>query len=284
MPTATKRLLLDSDDELNTDSDVDADAAAKASSRPQPFAGFMFYVHGEWVGWTRSKVQRAIERHGGKISKTPAFDQNLVTHLILGGQLWSRQGTGLPDKTVQAVVAANEANRKAEDPDRQRIWLLPLEWVEGSIAAGVKLPEAAYDFERQQDQEEPQFALEQEEELQQISSRSRSPRKMRKMNDATGLSDSQDDEAEGRNKNNETRAVATTEQLLQREESPNEDHNDTEGLARDIALQVANDFEKLQIAGGGGAFGKQAVDENRQREVIASVVASFLSKWNKQSR
>ena len=65
-------------------------------------------------------------------------------------------------------------------------------------------------------------------------------------NAATGLSDSQDDEAEGRNKNNETRAVATTEQLLQREESPNEDHNDTEGLARDIALQVANDFEKLR--------------------------------------
>lgn len=63
---------------------------------------------------------------------------------------------------------------------------------------------------------------------------------------ATGLSDSQDEEAEGRNKNNETQAVAKTEQLLQREESPKEDHNDTEGLARDIALQVANDFEKLR--------------------------------------
>lgn len=87
MPTALKRLLLDSDDELNTDSD-DSDATAESSSRPQPFAGVMFYVHGEWAGWTRSKVQRAIERHGGKISKTPAFDKNLVTHLIFGGQLW----------------------------------------------------------------------------------------------------------------------------------------------------------------------------------------------------
>lgn len=84
---ATKRLMLDSDGELNTDGD-DSDAAADSVSRPQPFAGVMFYVHGKWAGWTRGKVQRAIERHGGKISKTPLFDENHVTHLILGGQLW----------------------------------------------------------------------------------------------------------------------------------------------------------------------------------------------------
>ena len=111
MPTATKRLMLDSDDELNTDGDDDSDATAEPSSRPQPFAGIMFYVHGEWAGWTRSKVQRAIERHGGKISKTPAFDKNVITHLM-------------PDKTVQAVVAVNEANQTAEDPDHKVRFLL----------------------------------------------------------------------------------------------------------------------------------------------------------------
>jgi hypothetical protein len=36
----------------------------------------------------------------------------------------SRQGTGLPDKTVQAVVAANEANQTAEDPDHKVRFLL----------------------------------------------------------------------------------------------------------------------------------------------------------------
>ncbi|TKA55259.1 hypothetical protein B0A53_02229 [Rhodotorula sp. CCFEE 5036] len=259
MPTATKRLMLDSDDELNTDGDDDSDATAEPSSRPQPFAGIMFYVHGEWAGWTRSKVQRAIERHGGKISKTPAFDKNVITHLILGGQLWSRQGTGLPDKTVQAVVAANEANQTAEDPDHKRIWLLPLEWLEGSIAAAVKLPEAAYDFERQQDQEERQFAREQQEELQQISSRSRSPRKMRKKNDGTAEVTSDLGGCDAPDKADAASGPS--------EESPEEDRDDIEGLARDIALQVANDFEKLEIAGGGGAAGKQPVDENRQREV-----------------
>lgn len=219
----------------------------------------------------------------------------------------------------------------------------------------MKLPEAAYDFERQQDHEERQFAREQEEgeesvvpqafvlrfwwlplnsclacatELQQICSRSRSPRKMRKKNDGTakvsgyiggsdasgsakaasGLGGSEDGKAERRNKDDATRSLAEAQngQVLKTEESPHGDRDDIGGLARDIALQVANDFEKLHayffknlmlfplplipcaarsgmffpcapsgadlertslgIAGGGGASGKQAVDENRQRE------------------
>lgn len=264
-----------------------------------------------------------------------------------------------------------------------RIWLLPLEWLEGSIAAGVKLPEAAYDFERQQDareQEEgeesvvPQAfvlrfwwlplnsCLARATELQQLCSRSRSPRKMRKKNDGTaevssdiggsdapgsakaasGPSGSEDGKAQRRNKDDATLSLADAQngQIRETEESPHVDRDDIGGLARDIALQVANDFEKLRayslmlsplplipcaarsgiffpcapsgadlertplgISGGGGASGKQAVDENRQREgtlgpetdwrsdrqfdlsrsfllVIASVVASFLSKWN----
>lgn len=64
---------------------------------------------------------------------------------------------------------------------------------------------------------------------------------------ASGPSGSQPEEAERRNKDDKAQSLAgaKNEQLLQAEESPEEDRDDIEGLARDIALQVANDFEKL---------------------------------------
>lgn len=88
MPTALKRLLLDFDDELNTDDDASTTRrrpSIESVSRPQPFAGVMFYVHGEWAGWTRGKVQRAIERHGQKIKQGDSFGNERTRATLSSG-------------------------------------------------------------------------------------------------------------------------------------------------------------------------------------------------------
>ncbi|GAA6053442.1 hypothetical protein JCM3770_005168 [Rhodotorula araucariae] len=114
------------------------------------FDGLTMLVHGPNSGRTRGQLIKAIESNGGNYTKHET--SNYLTHVILSHQLWSRQGTVGADGLVRRVMAANAENRTEKDPNYNRVWLLPLEWLDDSIAKGRRLPELQYDFERTADQ------------------------------------------------------------------------------------------------------------------------------------
>ncbi|BGP44549.1 hypothetical protein JCM10450v2_000363 [Rhodotorula kratochvilovae] len=113
------------------------------------FDGLTMLVHGPNPGRTRGQIIRAIESNGGSVTKHETNDY--LTHVILSAAHWSRQGTVGADGIVRRVLAANEENRTEKDPNYHRVWLLPLDWLDDSIAKGRRLPELQYDFERTAD-------------------------------------------------------------------------------------------------------------------------------------
>ncbi|GAA5837363.1 hypothetical protein JCM9279_005663 [Rhodotorula babjevae] len=110
------------------------------------FAGLTVFIHGNWAGRTFGRVARVVKENGGRVVKDVTHRD--LSHAIIGGQIWARQGTVGADLTVRAILTANEENRSEEDEDQNRVWLLPLEWLETSIEKGRKLRERKWDFER----------------------------------------------------------------------------------------------------------------------------------------
>lgn len=52
----------------------------------KPFKGITFYIHGQWAGWTRNKVTRALESGGGQVSDK--LENVKISHMIVSEQLW----------------------------------------------------------------------------------------------------------------------------------------------------------------------------------------------------
>lgn len=88
------------------------------------FAGLTFFIHGHWAGRTYGRVAREIKENGGRVVKD-VTDIDL-SHAVVSGQLWSKQGTVSADHTIRAIIAANEGNRSEEDEDQNVRLLLPL--------------------------------------------------------------------------------------------------------------------------------------------------------------
>ena len=89
------------------------------------FAGLTFFIHGHWAGRTYGRVAREIKENGGRVVKD-VTDIDL-SHAVVSGQLWSKQGTVGADHTIRAIIAANEGNRSEEDEDQNVRLLLPLD-------------------------------------------------------------------------------------------------------------------------------------------------------------
>ncbi|GAA5901634.1 hypothetical protein JCM8208_001562 [Rhodotorula glutinis] len=142
------------------------------------FAGLTFFIHGQWAGRTYGRVARLVTDNGGRVVKDVS-DVDL-SHAIVSGQLWSRQGSVSADITIRAIVAANEDNRSEADENQNRVWLLPLEFVEESIEAGEKLDERKHDFERTAEVRAAQRAKEIREENKAYGGKSRFGRGERK--------------------------------------------------------------------------------------------------------
>lgn len=80
------------------------------------FADLTFFIHGQWAGRTYARVARLVKDNGGRVVKDVG-DIDL-SHAIVSGQLWSRQGTVSADLTIRAIIAANEDNRSEEDENQ----------------------------------------------------------------------------------------------------------------------------------------------------------------------
>ncbi|BGP21570.1 serine/arginine repetitive matrix protein 2 [Rhodotorula toruloides] len=109
------------------------------------FKGVYAYVHGEFAGMTRRRIQRLVEQGGGKVINK--LDNPKITHMILSPQLWSRHGTGWADLTIRRTIRANEENKTELDENYNRVWLLPLEWLTESLEKKKRLDERMHDYE-----------------------------------------------------------------------------------------------------------------------------------------
>lgn len=156
-------------------------AMSSSESEPEPtlpFDGLTFFVHGPQAGRTKNQMRRSIKANGGTVAKSITDAE--VKRCLCSAQLWSKQGTAAPDTTIAAILAANQDNRTEDDPDYnvrprctsrgredlpfaprrtlltcdspvpppQRVWLLPLEWLDQCGEEGCKLDEAEWEFER----------------------------------------------------------------------------------------------------------------------------------------
>ncbi|KPV78187.1 uncharacterized protein RHOBADRAFT_40731 [Rhodotorula graminis WP1] len=142
------------------------------------FADLTFFIHGQWAGRTYARVARLVKDNGGRVVKDVG-DIDL-SHAIVSGQLWSRQGTVSADLTIRAIIAANEDNRSEENENQNRVWLLPLEWLETSVEEGRKLSEVEHDFERTADVRAAERAKQIREETKALGGKSRFARGERK--------------------------------------------------------------------------------------------------------
>ncbi|SCV68528.1 BQ2448_649 [Microbotryum intermedium] len=89
-----------------------------------------------------------VQDAGGKVTTRVVHDD--LIHIILSPAIWAREGTASASQLVKNVKAANEQNDANTPPYADRAWIMPLEWVEESIAANKRLPEVKYDYELQE--------------------------------------------------------------------------------------------------------------------------------------
>ncbi|GAA5865086.1 hypothetical protein JCM1840_005734 [Sporobolomyces johnsonii] len=111
------------------------------------FKGLVIAIHGPQAGTTKGGLKRLLEQHGAKVTER-LFGNTSLSHVVLSGQLWVRQGTAGADFTIEQILKANKENATESDDDCGRVWLMPLEWVQESIEKGKKLKEVEYDFQR----------------------------------------------------------------------------------------------------------------------------------------
>ncbi|BGP12509.1 hypothetical protein JCM10213v2_000426 [Rhodosporidiobolus nylandii] len=168
------------------------------------FAGHTFGIHGSQPGMTRGQIAKLLKSEGGRVmsdlsgltagpqkrkvdkgkGKATAKEDRAtraarevkrlrLTHLILGGELWSRQGSKAADLLIDVLLKANEANRTPEDPNKDRVWLLPLDWVKASIEKQELQPEADYDYDRTDEEKKRERAKELAEERRQNDGKSK---------------------------------------------------------------------------------------------------------------
>lgn len=72
---------------------------------------------------------------------------NRLCRVICSPALWAAKGSASCSLILKAVIAANTANASDEDPLDNRVWILPLEFLQKSIEAGELLDQEDYDLE-----------------------------------------------------------------------------------------------------------------------------------------
>ncbi|GAA5858854.1 hypothetical protein JCM8547_005014 [Rhodosporidiobolus lusitaniae] len=110
------------------------------------FNGCTFLVLGPSVGITRGGIARLVTAHGGKVVDDEK-DFEGASHVIVGAQAWSRQGTAFASYTNKKTQEKNGENTTEEDPHNDRIWLLPVAWIHESIENGEREPEEEWDLQ-----------------------------------------------------------------------------------------------------------------------------------------
>ncbi|GAA5892061.1 hypothetical protein JCM6882_005683 [Rhodosporidiobolus microsporus] len=110
------------------------------------FKGLYFFLHGPNPGLTRNGLAKLIQKGGGKV--VDDIGDVRVSHVVLSGNYWAKRKTVAADLTLKRIQQANEVNRTAKDEDYNRVWLLPLDWVQQCLEKEERLSERAYDYER----------------------------------------------------------------------------------------------------------------------------------------
>ncbi|GAA5991146.1 hypothetical protein JCM5350_001924 [Sporobolomyces pararoseus] len=128
------------------------------------FKGKWFHIHGPMTGFTEGKLTRLIEKHGGKVSDKVIGNAN-VSHVVLSGQYWGKQGTQGADPLVKLILQANEENATESDSECNRTWLIKAEWVFTCLTKGKLVSERKYDFDIESREEKETKQLSRKEQL-----------------------------------------------------------------------------------------------------------------------
>ncbi|BGP12508.1 hypothetical protein JCM10213_006926 [Rhodosporidiobolus nylandii] len=110
------------------------------------FKGCRFFLHGPTKGMTKNRIRAMVQQGGGRVIED--LEDVKLSHVLLGGQIWARQSTKFADLTVKSVIKVNEENRTEADKDYNRVWLMPIEWLQACLEQKQRLPERKWDYER----------------------------------------------------------------------------------------------------------------------------------------
>ncbi|GAA5918630.1 hypothetical protein JCM6882_007886, partial [Rhodosporidiobolus microsporus] len=122
------------------------------------FKGLVFFLHGPNPGLTKNGVTKLIKQGGGKV--VGDIGDVRVSHVVLSGNYWAKRKTANADLTLKRIQEANEGNRTEKDEDYNRVWLMPLEWVQKCLEEKKLIKERKHDFERTEDKVKTQLAKE----------------------------------------------------------------------------------------------------------------------------